>query len=75
MFQLVPADGGSLYIHNELLRIGTDNAENAPAEVGGDVMKSFVEQYFHVYDTDRASLGPLYVRTAQPNRMPATLTQ
>lgn len=60
LFQLVPKAGGSYYVHNDMFRAGTANPDNAPADVGGDVVKPFVTTYYKLFDTARASLAVVY---------------
>lgn len=62
MFQLVPKAGGSYYIHNDIFRAGTANPLNAPAKLGGDVIKPLITTYYQLFDSDKTKLAVVYVR-------------
>jgi len=62
VFQLVPKAGGSYYIHNDIFRAGVAKPDNAPKEMAGDVVKSFVATYYQLFDSDRSKLAVVYVR-------------
>lgn len=65
VFQLVPNGSGSFYIHNDIFRAGTANADNCPKELGGETAKAFVQAYYTCFDgADRAKVATLYRATS-----------
>lgn len=63
VFHLVPTEGGSYYIHNDVFRAsGSEaNPDNTMVEMGGDVGKAFVLHYIETFDSDKSLLASLYV--------------
>lgn len=58
VFQLVP-DGQSIYVHNDIFRVGGTNAFNVPPDAA-QVTKGFIEFYYRTFDTQRGGLMGLY---------------
>ena len=61
IFHLV--NQGSLYVHNDIFRVGNTNPFNVP-EAAASVAKGFIEFYYSTFDSNRANLIPVYRPTS-----------
>lgn len=59
VFQLVTPAGGSMYVHNDVFRVGNANPFNV-SPAAQTVGKGFIEYYYATYDANRAQLASIY---------------